>query len=317
VDALVARGARVRIVDDLSSGSLSNIQPHLQSNRVEFVHGNLLTESVRTAAVKDMNVVFHLAAIHGGRGFVELRRAESSLNFAIDALTIRTAVEARVQQFVFASSGCVYPNYRQNDVRESLYLSESDVGPPYDPDNVYGTAKLAAELTLRSYFLECGFNSVSCRLFTVFGERSRENHAIVAMIARALIRQDPFQIWGTGAQIRNWTYVGDIVRGLVLAADQIVDASAVNLGTEERTTVMEAVQQVLRVVGHSPQFQFQPSMPTGPMNRVASAERARDVLGWSPEVSFVEGLERTIRWYQNVVDLDSIAKNLPTLLVER
>ena len=85
------------------------------------------------------------------------------------------------------------------------------VGPPYDADNMYGWAKLMAEMTLQAYHRDFGLKSASCRFFTVYGERGVENHAVIAMIARAFVRQDPFEVWGDGTQIRNWTYVGDIV----------------------------------------------------------------------------------------------------------
>ena len=91
--------------------------------------------------------------------------------------------------------------------------------------------------------------TASCRYFTVYGERGIENHAVIAMIARAFIKQDPFVVWGTGEQIRNWTYVGDIVSGSLLAAEIIDDGSAVNLGTTERTRVLDAVSEVLKYTG--------------------------------------------------------------------
>ena len=109
--------------------------------------------------------------------------------------------------------------------------AEEQVGPPYDADNMYGWAKLMGELSLRAYHRDYGLKSVSCRYFTVYGPRGHENHAVMAMIARAFIRQDPFEVWGSGRQVRNWTYVSDIVAGTLLAAARIDDARAVNLGT--------------------------------------------------------------------------------------
>ncbi|HEY4561409.1 MAG TPA: NAD-dependent epimerase/dehydratase family protein, partial [Thermoanaerobaculia bacterium] len=295
IDHLVEKGARsVRVVDDLTSGRLANIQGHIDSGVVEFRQEDLLQPGVAQRAVEGIDVVFHLAAIHGGRGFVDLHQAACAQNLAMDGILVKAAYEAGVGKFVFASSGCVYPNYLQNDVTKELYLTEEMVGPPYEADNLYGWAKLMTEMTLRAYARDFGFKSASCRFFTVYGERGVENHAVIAMIARAFVRQNPFEVWGDGTQIRNWTYVGDIVSGMALAAEKIDDGAAVNLGTEERTQVIDAVREVLRYTGQEAEIKLLPHMPTGPLNRVASNRLARELLGWQPQVKFMDGLHRTI-----------------------
>jgi nucleoside-diphosphate-sugar epimerase len=318
IDLLVEKGVqRIRVVDDLSSGRLGNIQRHLDSGAVDFVQADLLTPGVAQSAVDGMEVVFHLAAIHGGRGFVDLHQAACAQNLALDGMLIKAAYEAGVEKFVFASSGCVYPNHLQQDVAQELYLEEQMVGPPYEADNLYGWAKLMAEMTLTAYYRDLGFRSVSCRFFTVYGERGVENHAVIAMIARAFIRQDPFEVWGDGTQIRNWTYAGDIVRGMVLAAEKIEDGTAVNLGTEERTRVIEAVREVLRYTGHQAEIKFLPHMPTGPLNRVASNRLAKELLGWEPRVRFMDGLHRTIDWYFSTRERQKVGGYLSAMLTER
>ena len=318
IDLLVERGARrIRVVDDLTSGRLENIQTHIDAGILEFHRLDLLEPGVAQSMVAGIDVVFHLAAIHGGRGFVDLHQAACSQNLAMDGMLIKAAYEAGVGKFVFASSGCVYPNHLQGDVNEILYLSEEMVGPPYDADNMYGWAKLMTELTLQSYYRDFGFKSASCRFFTVYGERGVENHAVIAMIARAFVKQDPFEVWGDGTQIRNWTYVGDIVSGMVLAAEKIEDGTAVNLGTEERTQVIDAVHEVLRVTGHEATIKLLPHMPTGPLNRVASNKLARQLLGWEPRMKFMDGLHRTIDWYFASRERERVSGYLAEMLTER
>lgn len=318
IDHLVAQGARrIRVVDDLSSGRLANIQEHIDSGMVEFRNESLLAPGVAQTSVEKIDVVFHLAAIHGGRGFVDLHQAACAQNLAMDGMLIKAAYEAGVERFVFASSGCVYPNHLQTDVGQELYLTEEMVGPPYDADNLYGWAKLMAELTLKAYAKDFGFRSASCRFFTVYGERGVENHAVIAMIARAFVRQNPFEVWGDGTQIRNWTYVGDIVRGMVLTAEKIEDGTAVNLGTEERTRVIDAVREVLRYTGREAEIKFLPHMPTGPLNRVASNRLARELLGWTPEMKFMDGLHRTIDWYFSSREEEEVSGYLQEMLTER
>src|SRR5260370_1999044 len=226
IDLLVEKGARrIRVVDVLSSGRLANIEGHLDTGVVELVQADLLAPGVAQGAAEGMEVVFHLAAIHGGRGFVDLHQAACSQNLALDGMLIKAAHEAGAEKFVFASSGCVYPNHLQQDVSQELYLTEAMVGPPYEADNMYGWAKLITEMTLAAYHRDLCFRTASCRFFTVYGERGVENHAVVAMIARAFVRQDPFAVWGDGTQIRNWTYDAHILPAPFLPTETIPHAT--------------------------------------------------------------------------------------------
>jgi len=317
VDALVTRGAQVKVVDNLSSGKRENLFQHLDQGAIEFVDADLLEDGVARKAVRGTDVVFHLAADHGGRGYVDLHQAACAGNLTLDGLVFRAAVQENAGKMVFASSGCVYPNYIQGNPNEILYLTEDKAGPPYEADNLYGWAKLMGEMTLRAFHQEYGLKAASCRYFTVYGPRGHENHAVIAMIARAFVGQDPYAVWGNGEQIRNWTYVDDIVSGTIRAAEVIDDGRAVNLGTMERTRVIEAACEVLRYTGHKATIELRPEMPTGPMNRVADNSLAKRLLGWEPKVKFMEGLRQTADWYFSKKDRAKVAVALERLLTER
>jgi nucleoside-diphosphate-sugar epimerase len=317
VDALVARGATVRIADDLSSGTTGNVQHLLDRGAVEFLETDLLAPGAAERAVAGMEHVFHLAANHGGRGYIDLHQAACSTNLALDGLMIRAAHAGGVAKFTFASSGCVYPEELQRDPSEVVYLSEDLVKPPYSADNLYGWAKLMCELTLQAYHRDYGFKCASLRYFTAYGERCLENHAVIAMIARAFVKQDPFIVWGTGEQIRNWTYVSDIVEGTLLAAEKIDDGTAVNLGTMERTRVIDAAKEILRRTGVTSTIQTDPSKPTGPYNRVCDNSLGKKLLGWEPKTTFSEGLDRTIRWYYEAKKPADVHADFERLLTER
>ncbi|HCS79114.1 TPA: GDP-L-fucose synthase 1 [Patescibacteria group bacterium] len=317
VDALVNRGAAVRIVDNLSTGKKANIANHLQNKAVEFIKGDLLNSEVAKKSVENIDTVFHLACDHGGRGYVDLHQAACSTNLALDGNVFLAAYKAGVEKIVFASSGCVYPNYLQTDVSKKVYLTENLVKPPYDSDNMYGWAKLMGELTLKAYAKEWKMKTASCRYFTVYGERGKEDHAVIAMIARAFIKQNPYNVWGTGQQIRNWTYVKDIVNGTILAAEKIADGTAINLGTSERIRVIDAVQEIFRYTKYSARIKFQPNMPTGPVNRVADNKLAKKLLGWEPHTKFIDGLHKTIDWYFATKNLAEVSIIINHKLTEK
>ena len=317
VDQLLVRGANVSVVDDLSSGNIGNIKEHIKKKAISFTKGDLRNTDFTKKILKRIDVVFHLAADHGGRGYVELHQAGPASNLYLDGLVFFESVKAGVEKVVFASSGCVYPNFLQGNSRKSLYLTEDLVKPPYDADNMYGWAKLMGELTLQAYHKEYGLRAASCRYFTVYGPRGIENHAVMAMIARAFIKQNPYEVWGDGTQIRNWTYVDDIVTGTILAGEKISDGSAINLGTMERIKVVDAVNKIFAYTDFHPRITFMRNMPTGPLNRVADNSFAKAKLGWEPKVSFDTGVRRTIDWYFSTKKKSVVAKMFEKKLTER
>jgi len=317
VDKLVEKGVRVRVADNLSSGRIENIKAHINNRRIEFYKGDLKDSSFTQKVMKGQDMVFHLAADHGGRGYVDLHQAGPATNLMLDGTVFWHALKAKVRKVIYASSGCVYPNYLQNNPAKKIYLSEDMVKPPYDADNMYGWAKLMAELALKAYYKECGLKSCSLRYFTVYGPRGLENHAVIAMIARAFIKENPFEAWGTGRQIRNWTYIDDIISGTILAAEKVDDATAINLGTMERVRVIDAVKEALHYTGHKARIVFRPDMPTGPYNRVADNSKALRLLGWQPKVNFVQGLHKTIDWYFTHKDPKKVKACLYRMLTEK
>lgn len=324
-EELIRRGCSdVLAVDDLSSGKKEHLAGIIEHPCFEFLRGDLFDETLREDFVFGLNewdVMFHLAAVHGGRGYVDRQQALISTNFALDNLCFESARKAGIKKIVFASSGCVYPNFLQGNTEEELYLDEGycprlgedntlyklDSEIPqttYDADGIYGFAKLMAEFTLQAFHKAYGIETCSCRYFTAYGSRAKEDHAVMAMIARAYSEQDPFEIWGDGTQIRNWTYIDDIVNGTLLAAEKITDGRGINIGTMERTSVYEAATTILHEMGglvgdierFDRDFKYLTDMPTGPMNRVASNELIMS-LGYGEFTSFAEGIAKTIEWY--------------------
>lgn len=310
VDALVERGARVRVVDNLSSGLFENVESLVEAGTIEFREEDLLDPEVAQRAADGIDVVFHLAADHGGRGYIDTHPVECSTNMILDGIVFRSAYQAGVDKVVFASSGCVYPTSKQMDPAEEVYLVEDMVTPPYEADDLYGWAKLMGELTLKAYHEQYGLKGATCRYFTAYGPRCGENHAVMAMIARALIREDPFEIWGTGEQIRNWTYIDDVVEATILAAEKIDDATAINVGTTERIRVIDCARAVIEMAGYDPELKPLPDKPTGPLNRVADTSLAIELLGRQPQVTFEEGLRRTFDWYVATKDPELVSRLL-------
>ncbi|MEV6948924.1 NAD-dependent epimerase/dehydratase family protein [Streptomyces sp. NPDC051172] len=311
VERLLQLGADVVVADNLSTGLLENVEACRQD--IKLLISDLRDPEAARTAAEGAEIVFHLAADHGGRGYIDTHEDACASNVVLDTNVIRAAADAGAEKFVFTSSGCVYPVGLQTADGPLTELSEEMAGPPYHPDGMYGWAKLTAELMLGAVGKSRGLDSVSCRLFSVYGERCGESHALTALAGRAFLGQDPFEIWGNGTQVRNWTHVTDIVEGLVLAAQHLGGATPVNLGSREGHTVLEAVLLLLELSGGNPEIRPLLDKPTGPLRRVASNDRAKDKLGWEPKVEFADGLARLYNWYaksRQGLDLASFEQRL-------
>lgn len=321
VDRLVQLGARVRVADDLSSGTLDNLAD--AQARVDLRVGDLRDRSFAREVTAGQQYVFHLAAAHGGRGFIDTHPADCASNMVLDGTVIDAAHREGVDRLAFASSACVYPTTRQQAVRGGAALLREEWADVFTEggahsDGEYGWAKLMGEMTLQAYAKQHGLKSVSCRLFTAYGERENETHAVVALIAKAFIRMDPYEIWGDGRQDRNFTYVGDIVEGMLRALPVVEDGSPVNLGTAEHVEVLEAARLVFELIGWEPdELHFDLEKPVGVYSRAADLTRTRALLGWEPSTGIREGLERTIRWYEKTHEADTVRGQLQRLLTER
>jgi nucleoside-diphosphate-sugar epimerase len=322
VDRLVTCGAKVRVADDLSSGRLENLSASIAA--IDFRQGDLRDRSFTREVIAGIKVVFHLAACHGGRGFIDTHPADCATNMVLDGVVIDEAHRAGVDRVCFASSACVYPVGLQTRPENGnvVWLREESADVfrlgGASSDGEYGWAKLMGEMTLRAYRKQYGLNSVSCRLFTAYGERENETHAVIALIAKAFVRMDPYEIWGDGEQDRNFTYVGDIVEGMMLAAEKITDASAVNIGTAEHIRIIDCARAIFEETGFTPKsLHFDTSKPVGVFSRAADLTRTRALLGWEPSTRFRDGLRHTIRWYYSTRDRADVEDRMELLLNER
>jgi len=322
VESLLADGAHVTVVDDLSSGKIENIET--VRGQINFVLGDLRDANVARDVTRDKDIVFHLANIHGGRGFIETHPGEISQNFLIDGNVFYYSHLNNVDRVVYTSSACAYPtNLQEDGPDQQRYLSE-EMADPFTKgaalaDGEYGWAKFMGEMALKGYHKQYGTKGVSCRLFTVYGPRENESHAIIAFIAKAMIEQNPYEVWGSGQQDRNFTYVSDIVEGLKLACENITDCRSINIGTSEITKIADAVQTVCDIMGYQPAdgFFFDRSKPEGVHARAADTTNQKLWLGWQPTVSFKDGIAKTIEWYQANRTADELRENFERKLFER
>ena len=331
VDTLLKKGALVTVADDLSSGRLENLNYPLLKGRKEnhWVHknlnvwvGDLKDKSFASFVMEDKDVLFHLAALHGGRGYIDSHPAQCCSNMILDQLVFEEAWRANVDRVCFASSACVYPSYLQEKMGSAYLLKEEDANPfvrdKAFADLEYGWAKLMGEMALSAYHRQYGLKTSCVRIFTAYGPRENETHAIIALIAKAFINMDPYVVWGSGNQDRNFTYVQDIVDALIIASEKVEDGSPLNAGREDRLTLNKAAETVFKIVKWAPKsISHDLSKPEGVASRAADLTRARKILNWEPIVSYNEGFKKTIDWYFANKNKSVVKADLDRLLMER
>jgi Nucleoside-diphosphate-sugar epimerases len=317
VEDLVAKGSDVRVADDFSSGEHENLEA--VENEIEVLSGNLKHWEFANEATANIDTVFHLAADHGGRGYISQYPANCATNMTLDNIVYETAAKNGVDRICFASSACTYPTDIQQE-RQRLHedmVSFDERGGAY-ADEVYGWAKLMGERSLQAYNEQYDIDTSAVRIFTAYGPRENETHAIVAFMAKAYARQNPFQIWGDGEQTRNFTYVKDITRALRLAAENITDGTPVNAGISRYVTMNEAVEYIFDYLGWNPdEINYMTDKPQGVRHRAADTTRAEELLGWEPQYTVEEGIKNTLDWYLESRNRDDVRNNLETLLHER
>ena len=319
VERLLQKGAaNVRVADNLSSGKLENLLA--VQNDIDFLKGDLRDTSAAQNATRGCDVVFHLAADHGGRGYISSHPASCAGNMALDNTVFRAAVNNNAERILFASSACVYPTDIQTGkvlLREDM-VSFNERGGAF-ADEEYGWAKLMGELSLRAYHRQYGVKAASARISTAYGPRENESHAIVALIAKAFIKQSPFEIWGDGEQTRGFTYVDDVVEGLVLACEHIDDGAAINVGTDEFISLNRVADEIFNLMNWRPPsgVKHLTDKPVGVVHRALDQSFARKTTRWKPQISFSEGTRRTVEWYVANNHPEDVAARIGHLLMER
>lgn len=304
VESLIKLGAEVTVVDNLSSGSESNLLrvgylsegQHLPKVELEN-----LSEAVD--AMTGQEIVFHLAANIGGREYITTHPADCSEGFAINQNTIKAAQIAKVNKVIFASSACVYPVKLQDEYDSNYKLKETDAwnGKSAGADLNYGWAKLMGEQILEAYHEQYGLLGASVRYVTVYGPYENDTHAIIALMKRALNHEDPYLIWGSGLQDRDFTFVDDIVLGTLAVGAKIKDHYDVfNIGTGKRYPIKQVCEMIFEEIGWHPQnIRFDQSKPEGVKTRALDMSKTSEVVGWHAQTDLKSGIKKTLEWLKN------------------
>lgn len=291
---LVERGDSVRVLDNFDTGKRENLA-HLGS-KMELIEGSVVDPKIVAEAVKGVDVVFHQAALASVPRSVSAPLDTNAVCVTGTVNLLDAARKAGVRRVVYAGSSSAYGN----DPTPSK--SEQIVPAPVSP---YAAAKLAAENYCQAFTATYGLETVTIRYFNVFGPRQdpdSEYSAVIPIFVSLMLRGKQPTVYGDGLQSRDFTFVSDIVRGNLLAADaKDVAGKVINVATGKQFTLLDLIAAINKVLGTSIEPVFADPRPGDVRESLADISLARQLLGYEPAVTFDEGLARSIAYYRSIV----------------
>ena len=291
--ALTSTGARVRIIDDLSTGYRENISEI--TGDVDFVHASVADEAALRKTLQDVELVFHEAAIPSVPRSVENPRQTHTASVEATFSLLLAAKDKKVRRIIYAASSSAYGD------QPTLPKVETMLPEPLSP---YAVAKLVGEHYCQVFTRVYGLETVSLRYFNVFGPRqdpSSQYSGVISRFISALLGGGQPVVYGDGEQSRDFTYIDNVVDANLKAAESSrAVGQVINIANGERITLNELLAELKNLTGRSEVVaDYREPRPGDVKHSLADISRARDLLGFEPLVDLRTGLQHTINWWKN------------------
>ena len=291
VDRLLALGHQVRVMDDLSSGRLDNLEP--VRAKIEFVQADIRDRQAMAKACAGVERVIHAAAWRSVPKSMADPYGYVDVNVLATTNLLEQAVKAKVARVVCVSSSSVYGETDTVPLREDQ---------PTRPISPYAASKLIDEILCGLFSRGFGIETVSVRYFNVFGPRqSLENDyaVVIPKFISCLLRKESPPVYGDGKQSRDFTYVENVVEGTIAASQAPkVNGEVFNIALGEEHTVLDLLKELNAILGLSIPPAFKPPRPGDVRRTLADPSKAMRLLGWKGRVPFADGLRRTVDWFR-------------------
>jgi nucleoside-diphosphate-sugar epimerase len=302
---LFKQGHFVRIVDVKFD---DYIQEKYYSEKIN-VDLRILENCIK--ATKNIDKVYNLAANMGGIGFITEVGAEVMHdNTLINTYMLEASRQNKVKRYLYTSSACVYPTYRQTDPNIKG-LREEDAYPA-DPDNFYGWEKLYTEKMCEAYQRDYNMDIRILRYHNIYGPegtykggKEKSPAALCRKIAEAT-NAGTIEIWGDGKQTRSYCYIDDAVKATILLMESDYD-KPINIGSDRLVTISKLADMIIKISGKKITKKYNPTAPQGVRGRNADLTLVKKVLNWQPQTTLEEGLAKTYRWIEKQVSHDKKA----------
>ncbi len=241
--------------------------------------------------------VFHFAAIVGGRLKIEGDPMIVALDLSIDAEFFHWVTQHKPERVLYPSSSAAYPVSLQS-TEGAIALSEGDIDFNKNlgtPDMTYGWSKLTGEFLAQITAKNYGVRVACIRPFSGYGEDQEQSYPVPAIAARAARREDPFEVWGSGKQGRDFVHIDDVIDFIFMLLDRVGDGSAYNIGSGKLTSFLELIDLFGDIAGYKPTIKPLLDKPVGVHSRYANMELVSEKFGWKPKISLREGMERVYK----------------------
>jgi len=318
VETLFRRGWKVRILDNLSTGKIENLEEATGhrvalsegrakssgkvslGNRGDFLHGDISDAEACRKACQGVSYVFHLAALGSVQRSVEDPLSTHQANATGTLNMLQAAKEQGVKRFIYASSSSVYGNVSSDP--EEIKAKEESL--PSHPESPYAATKLMGEFYCRIFSLLYGLETVSLRYFNVFGPRQDPKSIYSAVIPRfmhALLNENPPVIYGDGNQSRDFTYVENVVQANLLAMEaSAVSGRVFNIACGQRISVNDLLSRLQEISRIRIPVRFEPARSGEVRHSLSSIRQAQVHLGYTPRIGFQGGLAATWEWFRKI-----------------
>ncbi|MEJ7577303.1 MAG: SDR family oxidoreductase [Pyrinomonadaceae bacterium] len=292
--SLLASGARVRIIDDLSTGHRENIEEIGRDGDLDFIEANLTDKAALRRALEDVEVVFHEAAIPSVPRSVENPRETHEACVNATFALLLAARDAGVRRLVYAASSSAYGDQPQLPKTESMRP---------DPLSPYAVAKLVGEYYCQVFTRAYGLETVALRYFNVFGPRqdpSSQYSGVISRFISVLMSGETPIIFGDGEQSRDFTFIANVVDANLKAAQSSTALGhVINVANGERITLNELLEVLKKLTGReNVKAEYKDTRAGDVRHSLADITAARELLGYKSLVGLEEGLKETIRWWQ-------------------
>jgi len=292
VEKLVARGAKVTVLDNFSTGKKENLSQF--KNKIELIKGSITNKKIVKKCVANVDVVFHLAAIPSVPRSFQFPIETTKVNLDGTLNILEEASNAKVKRLIFASSSSVYG--------DSPVLPKYEELPP-NPLSPYATSKLGGELYCKIFSKMGKIETVSLRFFNVYGPRQDPNSQYAAVIPnfiKKLLQGEKPVIFGSGEQTRSFTYVSDVVDAMVLAAGKEgINGEVINIASRERISINDLLDIVATRVKIKIIPQYLPPRKGDILHSYGEIKKAEKILNFRPSITLEEGIKMVVRQYKS------------------
>jgi UDP-glucose 4-epimerase len=293
-EALLKQGHRVRILDDFSTGKRENLLFDKKYHSLEMIEGDIRDPGICQRAMKDIEHVFHQAAIPSVQRSVEDPLTSNSVNVGGTLNILLAAREAGVKRFIYASSSSVYGDTPTLPKREDM---------PPNPLSPYALQKYVGEQYGRLFFQLYGLETISLRYFNIFGPKQDPDSIYSAVIPKfidALIQGRAPVIYGDGEQSRDFTYIENVVQANLLAMSaEHLHGEAVNIACGERTSLNQLLNNLKGILGSTSSPVYQEPRQGDVRHSLADIRKGKEILNYSPAVGIKIGLRKTVDFFRN------------------